>query len=256
MPIDPKIKKLTGLRLVLYRINLYKTHVKGGVPSVFLNVGGEKVTPAHKDNRHKNFLKFVEMYFFQGPGSVTDWGHVGFIELTPSSMGYAAFKDYSQTDYGSAVIKEMVVNAKKYKSTNGKGWSGNGLVISMGREKTAKGEQLRIFLPLKFPSRKRFPVGGQKIFNLAIIHHELTHTILIRNRHSKPITIYDELWTVRNAENPVRMRRGKKLYEPRYVYYDGKKTINIITGHSEPGKWTVNKYDPRILVKLSDKDAL
>ncbi len=80
--------------------------------------------------------------------------------------------------------------------------------------------------------------------------------MLVRSRKSKKITIRDELWAVRKAENPVRLRKGYRLYEPRYVYYNGRQTINIVTGELRPLQWTVSKYDPRIMVKLSHKDAL
>jgi len=231
-------------------VQIYKAHVQGGVPSVFLRIKGRYLNPALMDNRGKNFKTFVEMYFYSGKdGGIDplydDDMHLP-IKLKRNSKGYKAFERYARTDYGSAVIKEMISNQKKYPKFR----------VQQARFSQAKADRLGILLPPNFPSRLRFEIGGQKVFDLAIIHHEFAHTMLIRSKTAKKITIRDELWAVRKAENPVRLKRGHSGYEPRYIYYNGKQTINIITGKSLPFQWTVSKYDPRIMIKLDHKDAL
>jgi len=227
------------------RIAIYKKHVAGGVPSVFLTINNAILIPANEINRSKNFKIFVGLYLYKGITANNDeWSNtISPIGLNASSMGYKALERYAKTDYGSAVIKEIVSHPKKYK----------GFSIEQGRGLHAKGDYLIIYLPEKFPNGSRFKIGGQKIYDLAIIHHEFVHAMLPQ---SKGITIRDELWAVRKAENPVRLKRGGGRYEPRYVYYNGSKTINIITGKSLPLQWSVSKYDPRVMVKLNDKDAL
>ena len=248
--VSASVKKLTSERLRWNRIQIYKTHVVGGVPSVFLCIKGRYLKPALMDNRGKNFRTFVKLYFYSGKdGSIDPLGNGELhlpIKLKPSSKGYKAFEKYAKTDYGSAIIKEMISNPKKYPKFK----------IQQARFSQAKADYLVMHLPPNFPNRTRFEIGAQKIFDLAIIHHEFAHTMLIRSKTAKRITIQDELWAVRKAENPIRLKRGGARYEPRYVYYGNERTINIITGQVLPLQWTVSKYDPRIMVKLNHKDAL
>jgi len=222
----------------------------GGVPPVFLRVNGRRLKLALMDNRGKNFKTFVKLYFYSGVDGGIDPMHDENmhlpIKLKVNSKGYKAFEMYARTDFGSAVIKEVILNEKIYVK----------LRVQQARGLQARADRLRIFLPIKFPGRLRFEIGGQKVFDLAIIHHEFSHTMLVRSKAAKKIKIQDELWSVRNAENPIRLKRGGAKYEPRYVYYNGKRTVNIITGEVLPLQWTVNKYDPRIMVKLGHEDAL
>jgi len=248
-PVSASASNLTPEELKWNRIQIYKTHVVGGVPSVFLRIKGQYLKPALIDNRGKNFRTFVKLYFYKGgSGSIDLWsdnfGHP--VGLKPSSLAYKALERYSKTDYGSAVIKEMIYHPDKYKDFS----------VRDAPSLSAKGDYNVIHLPSKFPGRQRFKIGGQNIFDLAIIHHEFAHTMLIRSDPVKNIKIKDELWAVRKAENPIRLKRGGGKYEPRYVYYNKKQTINIITGKALPFQWTVSKYDPRIMVKLGHKDAL
>jgi len=246
---NTSVKNLTSERLRWNRINIYKTHVVGGVPSVFLRIKGRYLKPAIMDNRGKNFRAFVKLYFYNGKDGSTDELSSNFgypIKLKANSMAFKAFEKYSKTDYGSAVIKEMSSHPNKYK----------GFSVRDAPSLYAKGDYDVIYLPSIFPNKSRFPIGGQKIFDLAIIHHEFAHTMLIRSKAAKRITIQDELWAVRKAENPIRLRRGGGKYEPRYVYYNGQQTVNVITGQVLSLQWTVSKLDPRIMVKVGHKDAL
>ncbi len=251
--VRDSVKNLTPEKLRWNRVNIYKTHVVGGVPSVFLRVGSKQLKPALMDNRRKNFKTFVNIYLYKGgvgSGNADLWSikFGGATVLKPNSMGYKALERYARTDYGSAVIKEMISKPKKFKNFT--------VRQATGLHPKAKADNDVMYLPIKFPGIPRFEIGGQKIFDLAIIHHEFVHTKLIRSKPSPQITIKDELLAVRNAENPIRLKRGGSKYEPRYVYYNNKQTINIITGKSLPLQWTVSKYDPRIMVKLDHKDAL
>jgi len=243
------VQNLTPQQLKLQRIHIYKTSVIGGVPSVFLTINNVVLIPASESNRSKNFKTFVAMYLYKGIEGSNDPFSSNFggpLRLKPGSMGYKGLERYANTDYGSAVIKEMISHPNKYKGFN----------IQQARGLHAKAGGPVIYLPVKFPNSQRFKISGQKIYDLAIIHHEFAHTMLVRGKTSGAITLKDELWAVRKAENPVRLKRGVGKYEPRYVYYNGSRTINIITGKSLPLEWTVSKYDPRIMVKLNDKDAL
>jgi len=249
--VKDSVKNITPEKLRWNRVQIYKVHVMGGVPSVFLRINGRPLKPALVDNRGKNFRTFVKMYFYNGKDGSTDKLSDNFgypFKLKKSSLGYRAFERYAKTDYGSSVIKEIISQPKKFKDFT--------IRQSTGLHPKAKADYLVIHLPEKFPSMTRFEIGRQNIFDLAIIHHEFAHTMLVRSITSKKITIKDELWAVRKAENPVRLKRGNGRYEPRYVYYNGKQTVNIITGKSLPLRWTVSKYDPRIMVKLDHKDAL
>lgn len=248
--VDELLKSATPDKLRINRIQIYKRYVAGGVPSVFLMVGGKQLKPASMENRSKNFKTFVKMYFYKGKDGITNPMSDGDlhlpIKLKAGSQGYKALERYAKTDFGSAIIKEMISRPKKYQDFR----------VQQAKYLQAKADYIVIHLPENFPNQSRFEIGGQKIFDLAIIHHEFAHTMLVRAKTAERITIRDELWAVRKAENPIRLKRGNGRYEPRYVYYNGKQTVNIITGKVLPLQWSVSKYDPRIMVKLSHKDAL
>jgi len=177
------------------------------------------------------------LYFYKSinPGGIT--------RLAPTSKAYLAFQRYASTPYRSAVVKEMITDTKKF----------NGFLIAQGTANEARGGIGVITFPRNFPTRKTFPIGGQRIYDLAIIHHELAHTQVFLNKVNGSATLKDERQAVIVAENPV---RKTKSYEPRYTYYRDGKTINIITADIKAGKWTVSKFNPAKLVKLTDKDAL
>ncbi len=88
--------------------------------------------------------------------------------------------------------------------------------------------------------RTHFPVGGQEVDPIAIIHHEFCHT-----KYGNFDPAYDtnhwrnELYIVRNCENPLREANG---YEPRRSYFQSSEnlTINIITGRVREGRWRVS----------------
>ena len=180
-PVSASASNLTLEKLKWNRVQIYKTHVTGGVPSVFLRINGRFLTPAIVDNRSKNFRIFVKMYLYSGVDGSTDPmsnrdPHLP-IKLKPSSKGYKALERYAKTDYGSAVIKEMISNSKKYPKFE----------IQQVKFGGARADYRVIFLPPNFPSKLRFPIGGQKIFDLAIIHHEFTHTMLVRSKTAKKL---------------------------------------------------------------------
>ncbi len=171
--------KLLPIELRNRRIDIYRKNVIGGIPSVFLRIDGKFLKPALTDNRLKNFKIFVNMYFYNGKDGGMDPlrdsdMHLP-IKLKPNSAGYKAFERYARTDYGSAVIKEMISNTRKF----------DGFSIQQARLQQARADRLRMFLPRKFPGRSRFEIGGQKVFDLAIIHHEFAHTMLVRSKAAK-----------------------------------------------------------------------
>lgn len=220
---------LSSLQLRLNREKIYRSKVPH--TSVFPRVNGKTLTPAPESKRKSNFLKFVDLFFYKkvytntrDPMSDT---YQEATKLLKSSDGYKAFSLFSDTDYGSSVIKEMLDNQKKYTDFKIKEGTGN----------AATAEYNTILLPRKFPYQQKFTTSGQRIYDLAIIYHELAHTKVFRPISSKErtIDINDERTAVMMFENPVRLRKG---YEPRYSYTmrNGSFTINIITGKKAIGK--------------------
>jgi len=65
-------------------------------------------------------------------------------------------------------------------------------------------------------------------------------------------SLEDERQAVINLENPIRIKKG---LEPRYTYYNGSRTINIITGKDSPVEHTILEDDPTKLVKTGSKGA-
>ncbi len=58
--MDVMVKeKQTAQQLRLNREAVYRGHVVGGIPSVFLRVKGRQLKPAHIDSRPSNFKVFV-----------------------------------------------------------------------------------------------------------------------------------------------------------------------------------------------------
>ena len=243
------LESLTDQQLRQRRIQIYRNKVKH--IRVLPRINGKQLTPALFVNRKSNFKKFVELYFSKienkNNHSLESENYGLSTRLRPNSDGYKAFVRFSETDYGSSVIKEMLVNQKKY----------SGFMIREAFGNSAIAEYKNILLPKKFPFHPLFISSKQKIYDLAIIYHEFAHTMVFNSTKSinKKITIYDERIAVMKFENPVRIRKG---YEPRYTYTHNKtkETINIITGKKLPGVWLVNKYDPTILVVPAHKDAL
>lgn len=66
------------------------------------------------------------------------------------------------------------------------------------------------------------------------------------------ITIEDERQAVINFENQVRIENG---LEPRYTYYNGSRTINIIAGKDSPVEHTILDSDPATLVRIGSAGA-
>jgi len=250
---NKKESALDRVKLELKRIKIYRSKVPH--TRIFPKANGRVLKPVLVSRRKYNFLKFVDMYFTKTIDNTIPDPEFGIFpgatKLTTSSDGYRAFARFAQTDYGSSVIKEMLNNPKRY----------SGFVIAQGIKKGATGGYKSMTLSKVFPNKKkRFLISGQKIFDLAIIYHEFAHTsiFLPKTSKGKKATLLDERKAVMLFENPVRIRKG---YEPRYTYSGEDKsgvlqTINIITGKRKQGKWTVSKYDPRILVSLTDEDRL
>lgn len=244
--ISDAIKKLSPLKLRARRVAIYKKNVRPY--SIFFRVKGVPLKPAQANSRRKNFDTFVKMYFYKGGvGNNNQWSNnMGLAKgLNKNSMGYKAFELYSKTNYGSASILEMISNHRKYKNFSVREATGKG----------ALGDYFVMFLPKVFPKKPPyFNVGGQKIFGLAIIHHEFAHTMLARSWDSGKVSLKDEREAVLKAENPIRMINRR--YEPRYVYFARGHTINIITKEKKVGRWSVSKYDPRKMLPLHHKDSL
>ena len=241
---------VTAIQQRLKRERIYRQKM----PAVNLMLGknGQVLHPAPKGIRSSNFLKFVELYFTgvddpnnRDPFSDT---YQRSTKMKKGANGYKAFRRFADTDYGSYVIKEMLDNKNKYKKFKIKEAFGPGAVANYDT----------ILLPKTFPTRKKFNgIFGQDVYDLAIIYHEFSHTMVFRSTASKEkkIDIFDERLAVINFENPVRMLMG---YEPRYTYTirGQAQTINIITKITGDGILLVDKNDPTKLVSPTSKDAL
>lgn len=234
------------------RISIYKQHVKYNHNQIFPHLSGRCLQPAHPSKRKKNFTRFVDLYFSKAQPPVLPVPNDPFAYkpqpggLKKSSKAYYYFDRFSQTDYGSSVIKEMLDNQKKY----------NGFLVVQGTGAETQSAYGAIKFGSEFP-QPRFKFGNQIILPEAIIYHEFGHTMVffpkevVQHRDLK-----HECEVVRKLENPVRLRAG---LEPRYTYTDrmaGLRTINIITGEEKNGAFAVDKNDPRMLVKPSSKNAL
>ena len=235
-----------------HRISLYKKHVKYDHTQVFPCLSGRRLKPADPSVRKKNFSKFVELYFSRAKPPVLPAPDDPFADkpqpggLKKSSRAYYHFERFSQTDYGSSVIKEMVDNQKKYK----------GFIVAQG----VGGETQAAFGAIKFGSefpQPRFKFGNQIILPEAIIYHEFGHTMVFFAREVvQHRDLKHECEVVRKLENPVRLRAG---LEPRYTYTDrmaGLRTVNIITGEERDGAFAVDKNDPRKLITPGSENAL
>lgn len=162
------------------------------------------------------------------------------------------WKAFSQTDYGSSIVKEMVNNSRRYK----------GFVILEGAQKQTQAVYGGITLGTQFP-QEHFKYGRQVILPEAIIYHEFGHTQVFIAASSKYHGYRDlkhEREVVIKLENPARMITSPGL-EPRYTYTERMpekplRTINIITGDEIAGAYSVHKDDPRKFVPLGDKNAL
>ena len=243
------LQSLTNQQLRQRRVNIYRSKIKH--TQVIPSINGKRLTPAKFDMPTANFRKFVDIYFYKikNPGAavpMSDFYQYP-TRLTTSSEGYRAFENFAKTDYGSSVVKEILGHPEKYSGFN----------IRQGATTSASGFYKGINLPRRFPYRKYFSTSKQKVYSLAIIYHEFTHTMVFLPDSRKNIkaTIKDERIAVLKFENAVRIRKG---YEPRYTYTgtSPRETINIITGKVKTGNWLAHILNPAILVKPNHKDAL
>jgi hypothetical protein len=244
-----KATPLTAMQLKMQREKIYRQKVPGY--SLIPAANGKELSAANEAVRQTNFLKFIDLYFIKDivNDNLDPWSgnYQKQTRLMPSSDGYKAFSRFADTGFGSALIKEMLNDPKKYA----------GFSVGENTSNAARGWYNGFSLPKRFPDTPVFKTSGQKIYDLAIIWHEFAHTLVFLppSAEKKDVSPYDERDDVRQYENPVRISAG---YEPRYTYTmtDESKTINIITGAIAVGRWTVDKRDPMTLVSLSSPDAL
>lgn len=192
-----------------------------------------KVPPMR--DRVSNFEKFVQENFSSTEHSfdaINPWP-----TNKTNIKAYKLLQEYSGTSYGAVMIKRVLQDNKKVGMKR--------FSVRLDDNKTANANTHFISFPSDFPLKEYFP-GGEKIDPLAVIHHEFGHTrFFTQHTHTALVSIHDERVVVINNSNPVRMLNK---FEPRYTYYDGLETINIITGKKKPGRWSYDKADPRILV--------
>jgi len=241
------------------REQIYRKYI--APQSLFPRINGRVLTEEGDEAKRKsNFLMFVDMFFSKQVNPDSRNGSLGQdgwpspnasrpTRLSMSSDGYKAFAIFSDTPYGSSVVKEMVTpeNREKYQD----------FVVAEGPGTETRASYNSIVIAWKFPFQSKFIHSGQPVDRLAILYHEFAHTMVFQPASQKTVErgISDERISVMKFENPVRILHK---FEPRYSYvqYDGSKTINILTGEIGPGIMTVNKNNPAELVKRTHIDAL
>lgn len=243
---------MTSAALRQQRIRIYKKHVKYNHYQIFPCLSGRSLQSAAPTNRKKNFIRFVDLYFSKAKPPVLQAPNDPFADkpqpggLKKSSKAYYYFDRFSQTDYGSSVIKEMLDNHRKYK----------GFLVVQGLGAETQSAYGAIKFGSEFP-QPRFKFGNQIILPEAIIYHEFGHTkVFFPKEIVQHRDLKHECEVVRKLENPVRLRAG---LEPRYTYTDrmaGLRTINIITGEEKNGAFAVDKNDPRKLVLPGSQNAI
>ena len=195
--------------------------------------------------RKENFIKLVsenfssEKHFDSGlvDDVINPWPDND--NAKNAKKAYKSLKEYSETAYGALVVKRILEDNKK------KGLKR--FFIRLDDNSTARAGTDWISLPSAFPKREVFP-GGEDMDALAVIHHEFGHTRIFTNRKKAiAVTPQEERLVVINNSNPVRMLNKK---EPRYTYlFEGRQTINIITGEVKSGIWSYDKTNPKLLVR-------
>ncbi len=238
--------ELRNKRIAIYRKNVYARNLFKGVNGEVFHV------PESLMSRQLNFKEFVKVNFehnFIEPGA---W---------PNNISnlpvYKKLKAYSETNYGAATIYRILQDNKKAALQKRR-------VFKVQYDDGVYGQEARgaldyIRLTKNFPNNIPYK-GGERKYDLAIIHHEFGHTRFFRKSNEMKIIDFQlkhERQAVINLENPIRMEKGK---EPRYTYYNSKmrKTINIITGEipkAAEDRNTVLEDDPTKLVKIGSKGA-
>jgi len=249
---EKRTANLSQLELRNKRIAIYKKNVFAR--NLFKGVNGETFhIPESLMSRQANFKEFVKINFEYGFTEYGAWPN----NVTNLPV-YKKLKAYSETNYGAATIYRILQDNKKaalqkrkvFKVQYDDGVSGQ----------TPQGAFNYIILPKNFPDNRPYS-GGERKYDLAIIHHEFGHTRFFRKSNNMKkimFTLNDERRAVIYLENPIRMKKGM---EPRYTYYrkrgeNGEKgTINIITGDRLAGLYTILENDPTKLVKLGSKGA-
>jgi len=124
--------------------------------------------------------------------------------------------------------------------------------VYLDKKSTSGGSPDHIMFPKVFPLLEFFP-GGEKVDPIAVIHHELGHTMFYP-KGSYNETLLGERKVVIELDNAARILNGNK---PRYTYFDadetGGKTVNIINEKEiGDGKMT---FDPKDASKLIERTA-
>ena len=251
---EKRTAKLSQLDLRNKRIAIYRKNVHAR--NLFKGVNGETFhVPETLMSRQSNFKEFVKVNFehdFSDPGA---WP----ANITNLPV-YKKLKSYSETNYGAATIYRILQDNKKAALQKRK-------VFKVRYDDGVYGQEARggldfIRLTKNFPDNSPYK-GGERKYDLAIIHHEFGHTRFFRKSNNMKkviVTLEDERQAVIHLENPIRMKKG---LEPRYTYYRGKGdktkkgngTINIITGQPSRIEHTVHDDDPTVLIKIGAKGA-
>ena len=245
------LAQLKQVREKIYFTKIYKTpHMSKSAALKFLQSWNGKIfdIPNAATIREKNFQEFVKNNFAKHDefASGTRWPDK-LIGFSP----YETLKCYAKTDYGAMMIKRVLMD----NLTGGRRFE-----VTLRGSGAAEGNENHIFLPENFGTMNcnaahgyQFGGDGQKIDYPAIIHHEFRHTKYFGKKLAQTVSLRDERDAVLYNENPARVING---YEPRYSYYDGSRTINIITGEVVAGKYGVKADDPTEFIKRGTKGSL
>ena len=235
------VKKLTAHQLRRIREEIYKRHVHPRPRGLYTGINGETFKIPGTGSRSGEFKAFTEANF------VKDFNPGAWPNSNINLPVYKKLMEYSQTDYGAAMILRILQDNKNKNTPH----------FEVRYDDGASGQKAQagynfILLSNNFPNNSLFK-GGEKKHHLSIIHHEFGHTRFFSNSNGPvSVTHQHERLAVIHNDNPVRILN---MHEPRYTYHKNGKTINIITGATSLTLHTVLSDDPTVLVKIGSTGA-
>ena len=235
------VTKLSNLQLRRIRQEIYNRRVHPRPRGLYTGINGESFKIPGASSRSRHFKDFTEENFVKG------FNPDAWPDTIKNQPVYKKLMEYSQTDYGAAMIFRVLQDNKNKNTPR----------FEVRYDDGATGQKAQagynfILLSNDFPDSSPFK-GGEKKFYLSIIHHEFGHTRFFSNNNGPTtVTLQHERLVVIHNDNPVRILNRN---EPRYTYYKNGKTINIITGATSLTLHTVKDDDPTVLVKIGSPGA-
>lgn len=155
-------------------------------------------------------------------------------EQAPRGQALEVLQEYVRTDFGQEMIGRVLAD---FDQALARGWvTPQGELTEEGEfagylpfrvvhsPDTAAASLREVRLPERFATH--FKGSGQRVFPLAIVHHEFGHTQfgqpakpheIVTDQHGSRLHVEHEMEIVEKFENPVRLRYG---YEARESYHN------------------------------------